>query len=229
MKFIICVCFLRLMMQRVLWVLSSRPPSLTAAWQHSLVCPSKSSFCAPCQTGSKYVYACFFTWHAHLTLNIFYSVKFLCALIFCYFQLWPKLQYIFSISSQIDVCITPGTHASEEAGKTPQRETRRDGVLDHFYQYNRMHYLSYCLCHCVYSEQTAGRQRESGSSSGECISTGGGQPVSVDQEHLNSQPALLLSAFRLRFLQEDLFGFFENLVCIYQLSAHPYSWYEQRE
>lgn len=119
MKFIICVCFLRLMMQRVLWVLSSRPPSLTAAWQHSLVCPSKSSFCAPCQTGSKYVYACFFTWHAHLTLNIFYSVKFLCALIFCYFQLWPKLQYIFSISSQIDVCITPGTHASEEAGKNP--------------------------------------------------------------------------------------------------------------
>lgn len=89
-----------------------------------------------------------------------------------------------------------------------------------------MHYLSYCLCHCVYSEQTAGRQRESGSSSGECISTGGGQPVSVDQEHLNSQPALLLSAFRLRFLQEDLFAFFENLVCIYQLSAHPYSWYE---
>lgn len=45
------------------------------------------------------------------------------------------------------------------------------------------------------SEQTAGRQGESGSSSGELLSTGGGEPVPVHQEHLTLPSSLLLSSF----------------------------------
>lgn len=52
-----------------------------------------------------------------------------------------------------------------------------------------------CLC----SEQTAGRQRESGSSSGELLAAGGGQPVPEHQEHLSftvvSQPQCHHAAF----------------------------------
>lgn len=38
---------------------------------------------------------------------------------------------------------------------------------------------------CMCSEQTAGRQRESGSSFGELLTAGGGQPVPEHQEHLS--------------------------------------------
>ncbi|XP_043992624.1 cytosolic iron-sulfur assembly component 2B isoform X1 [Gambusia affinis] len=64
---------------------------------------------------------------------------------------------------KIDVHITPGTHASEEAGRNMQSTSN--------------------VWTC--SEQTAGGQRESGSSFGELVSVGSRQPVLVQQDHLN--------------------------------------------
>lgn len=82
------------------------------------------------------------------------------------------------MSAQIDVHITPGTHASEEAGNPANPcNTEQNQVLLYVY----IVFLVLCVC----SEQAAGRQRESGSRPGEFVAAGGGQPVSEHQERLS--------------------------------------------
>ena len=89
--FLIVNVFLRLMMQRALWALSSHPLSPTVAWQHSLACQSKSSCCAPCQRGSKYVYVgieCIFKGTSIETLVFVDQIYFKCVIFFCFSSDW---------------------------------------------------------------------------------------------------------------------------------------------
>lgn len=83
----------RSMMARAPWTLNSHPPSPTAAWPRSSACPSKSSCSAVYRAGSRYENTTYFSTYI------------------------PSLSFLFSVCSQIDVHITPGTHASEEAGR----------------------------------------------------------------------------------------------------------------
>lgn len=107
---------LRLTMKRALWVLSSHPQSPTAAWRRSSACQSKSSCFAPCLRGSRYICLCVCVClrDAPLTsppLIVGYRVQRIMQYIHVLLS-----ELCFSVSTQIDVHITPGSHASEEAG-----------------------------------------------------------------------------------------------------------------
>lgn len=139
-------------MARAPWTSSSHPPSPTAAWPRSSACPSKSSCSAVSPAGSRYENTTYFPTYI------------------------PSLSFLLSVCSQIDVHITPGTHASEEAGRGKMYVIRYECLKD-------------CDVICpllICSEQTAGRQRASGSCFGELLAAGGGQPVSEHQKPLNS-------------------------------------------
>lgn len=93
-------------MARAPWTSSSHPPSPTAAWPRSSACPSKSSCSAVSRAGSRYENATYFP------------------------TCIPSLSFLFSVCSQIDVHITPGTHASEEAGRGKMYVIRYECLKD---------------------------------------------------------------------------------------------------